>query len=110
MNTPTLVKNHSVALSVTTNAQHQVIYGDMKEPTLVKNHLVARIVKRNLQLVTVWENIKENASLRNKLSQSRSLKKSRLNLISVFSVELVRSSPEYRLLILLKILLVAYIK
>ena len=53
MNTPTLVKNHSVALSVTTNAQHQVIYGDMKEPTLVKNHLVAQIVTRNLQLVTV---------------------------------------------------------
>ena len=64
MKEPTLVINHSAALNVTTNAQHQAIWRDMKEPIQEINPSAALNVTRSSLIQAVWEATKLNFILK----------------------------------------------
>ena len=64
MKEPTLEKNNSAALSVTTNAQRQAIWRDMKELTLEKNNSAAPSVTTNAQHQAIWRDMQELTLLR----------------------------------------------
>ena len=55
----TPVKSHSAAPTVTTNAQHQAIWRDMKEFTQETNHSAAPSVTTNAQHQMISRNMKE---------------------------------------------------
>ena len=71
----TLVKNHSAAPNVTTNAQTKVIWRAMKELTLVKNLSAAQNVESHFHLENTSKNMKQNARWKRPLQWGSSIVK-----------------------------------
>ena len=65
MRESTLVRNHSAAPNVITNARHQVIWNSTLELTQVINHSLAPSVATNAQDQTNWRIMKGSTMMRN---------------------------------------------